>query len=428
MLQETLLGDIRVLDLADDVGAYTSQLLAELGADVIKVEPPGGDPSRGMGPFVHDIPGPERSLHFFALNRSKRGITLNLDTADGRALLKRLVEGADVLVESFPPGHMAKMGLGYDVLKEINQGLIFCSVSGFGQSGPFRDFKAPDIVVVAMGGLMYLGGFPDAAPYRTYGYQSHYMGSLHGAAGISIALFERDVSGEGQAIDISRQECTTIAMETAMQFYDLRKEIRKRWGFGGTPVGGLGIRVPGRDVYQCKDGYMLWLLLIDWENVVKWMDSKGMAEDLMNEEWQDFIKSVGDRTAMMSLIGTDAFLERMMRMEHLDQVFKRFLAAHPVAELYEEGQRQHFICAPVSDPAGLVNDPHLNDRDYFVEVDHPELGVTMKYAGPPYRLSETPWQVKGRPPLVGEHNLDVYHKELGLSRQELELLTSRGII
>ena len=153
MKQETVLGDIRVLDLTDDSGAYTGQLLAELGADVIKVEPPSGDPSRGIGPFVDDLPSPERSLHFFASNRSKRSITLNLDTIDGREILKRLAKSADVLVESFYPGHMAEIGLGYEVLKEISPGLIMTSIAGFGQTGPYKDFNAPDIVGVAMGGL-----------------------------------------------------------------------------------------------------------------------------------------------------------------------------------------------------------------------------------------------------------------------------------
>ena len=164
--QDTLLGDIRVLDLAGPPGVYCAKLLADLGADVIKIERPGGDPLRNIGPFFHDEPDPEKSLYWFQFNTSKRSITLNLDSADGREILEKLVAKADVIVETFPPGHLEQMGLGYGTLRELNPRLILTSITPFGQTGPYQDFKGSDIIAQAMGGLMNLAGFPEDPPLR----------------------------------------------------------------------------------------------------------------------------------------------------------------------------------------------------------------------------------------------------------------------
>lgn len=174
---ETLLGDIRVLDLTDQKGVYCTKLLADLGADTIKIEKPGGDPMRRVGPFFHDESDPEKSLYWFHFNTSKRGITLNLETADGREILKRLAGSADVVVETFPPGHLAEIGLGYSVLRQLNPRLVLTSITPFGLTGPHRDFKGSDLIAQAMGGLMYLAGFPEDPPHK-----------LHGSPGLSLRL------------------------------------------------------------------------------------------------------------------------------------------------------------------------------------------------------------------------------------------------
>jgi benzylsuccinate CoA-transferase BbsE subunit len=186
------LSDIRVLDLSGEPGWYCGKLLAELGADVIKVEPPGGDPGRRIGPFYHDEVDPQKSLYFFAHNTSKRSVTLNVATADGLALFRRLVATADVVIESFPPGFLESLGVGYQALAQARPGIIVASITGFGQSGPHSHYKAPDIVAVAMSGMMYLAGFPEEAPIRPYGNQSYYCASVQAATGILTALLHRD--------------------------------------------------------------------------------------------------------------------------------------------------------------------------------------------------------------------------------------------
>ena len=247
--QETLLGDIRVLDLTGEAGVYCTKLLADLGADVLRIEPPGGHPMRNLGPFVNNEPDPDKSLYWFHFNTSKRGITLNPENADGRKIFKRLVESAHVLVETFPPGYMEKIGLGYDVLKEVNPRLIYTAITPFGQTGPYRNFLASDMVAQAMGGLMFLAGFPEDPPYQLGCSQAYHSASVHAAVGTMIALYAADDIGQGQFVDVSLQESVLMSMETAMQHYDIRKEIRQR-------VGREEPTVPGIGLYPCKDGYV----------------------------------------------------------------------------------------------------------------------------------------------------------------------------
>jgi len=235
------LSDIRVLDLAGEPGWYCGKLLAELGADVIKVEPPGGDPGRRIGPFYHDEVDPQKSLYFFAHNTSKRSVTLNIATADGLALFRRLAATADVVIETFPPGFLESLGVGYQALAQARPGIIVASITGFGQSGPHSHYKAPDIVAVAMSGMMFLAGFPDEAPNRPYGNQSHYCASIQAATGILTALLHRDRTGEGQQVEVSMQEALSMNQETAMQTWDIRGELRLG---PSAPAPAAGLEIP----------------------------------------------------------------------------------------------------------------------------------------------------------------------------------------
>ncbi len=231
-MEQGPLSDLHVLELPGAVGAYCGKLLADLGADVIKVEPPGGDPSRHIPPFFHDDPHPEKSLYFFAFNTSKRSITLDLTRADGRALFRRLARQADVVIDAFPPGHMDSLGIGYQSLRQENPGLVYCSITGFGLWGPHAHYKASDLIAVAMSGMMYLAGFPEDPPNRPYGDQSHYCASVQAAAGILMAILYRDRTGQGQLVEVSMQEALAMNQETAIQYWDLRQELRQRQGEG----------------------------------------------------------------------------------------------------------------------------------------------------------------------------------------------------
>ena len=400
------LEDVRVIDLADEKGLYCAKLLADLGADVIKIEPPGGHPTRNRGPFFHDKPHPEKSLYFFNLNTNKRSITLNVESPDGRDLFKRLVATADVVVETFPPGYLDSLGLGYEALQQVKPDLILTSITPFGQTGPYKDYKASDIVGTAMGGQMYLAGFLDRPPDRPGASQAYHQASLHAAVGTMFALYHRDLTGQGQQVDVSMQECVTLSMETAMQFFDLRGEIRRRVG----ERTGDRHRYTVTGLYPCKDGYMVWMVGIrGWDALVGWLAEEGVAEDLTDEKYQDPN-------------------ERLRALDHIDAIFGRFVRDRSRQELYHEGQRRGIICVPVNSVADLLQDDQLLSRGYFVDVEHPELRAVLRYPGPPYRLSETPWRMGRRPPLIGEHNLEVYEKDLGISRQELARLKEMGVI
>jgi len=432
--KDTALGDLRVLDLADEKGLYCTKLLADLGADVIKIERPGGDPTRNIGPFYHDEPHPEKSLYFFNLNTNKRSITLNLDTMNGKDILKRLVKTADVMVETFPPGYLDEKGLSYSALKAINPALILTSITPFGQTGPYKDYKASDIVGVAMGGVMYLAGFAQDPPNRPGASQAYHMASLQGAVGTLIALYHRELTGEGQQVDVSMQECVAIAMETAMQYYDMRREIPKR--YGGLIVTSMPYQMSMLGVYECKDGHIISMVAASRggpTTVVNWMAEEGMVGDLKEEKWQRLLDLVADRQALIESLkplraNPLALIEFMQQFAHVDDVFRAFVMSHTCQELYEEGQKRRLIIVPVNSAADLLSNAQLISRGYFVDVGHPELDTTLKYPGVPYRLAKTPARIARRAPLVGEHNLEIYQKELGFSREQLALLKAEGTI
>ena len=425
--QETLLGDIRVLDLADQKGVYCTKHLADLGADVIRIEPPGGDPMRAIGPFYHDEPDPEKSLYWFHFNTSKRGITLNLDNADGREIFKRLVKTADVVVETFPPGHMDEIGLGYSVLKELNPGLILTSITPFGQTGPYRHFKASDMVAQALGGLMYLAGFPEDPPCKLHGSQAYHSASVQAAVATIIALYARELTGKGQQVDVSMQESVLMSLETAMQHYDLRKEIRKRVS-REAPV------VPGIGLYPCQDGH-IWSYVVagagaGWDVIIDWLEGEGMAGDLRDPKWSEVFELMGNIRALVAMVADPpALIARLEQFAHINEIVIAFLMKHTKKEIYDGAAPRRIMMIPAHTPQDIVESPQLEALGYFVEVEHPELGATLKYPGAPcYHIAEAPWRISRRAPLIGEHNAEIYEKELGFSREKLAILKQEGAI
>jgi len=425
--QETLLGDIRVLDLADEKGVYCTKLLADLGADVIKIEKPGGDPMRHIGPFFHDEPDPEKSLYWFQFNTSKRSITLNIETADGRELFKRLASTADVVVETFPPGYLDEIGLGYSVLRELNPGLILTSITPFGQTGPYRDFAGSDLVAQAMGGLMYLAGFPEDPPHKLHGSQAYHSASVQAAVGTMMALYTRELTGRGQQVDVSLQESVLMALETAMQHYDLRKEIRRRTS-REQPV------VPGIGLYPCKDGH-IWSYVVagagaGWEVILDWMESEGMVGDLKDPKWAEVFELMGNFRALVALANDPpALMARLEQFAHINEIVEAFLMKHTKREIFEAAAPRRIMMVPVQSPKDILENPQLQALGYFVDVEHPELGTTIKYPGAPYyHISDAPWRISRRAPLIGEHNSDIYEKELGLSKEQLAVLKQEGAI
>jgi crotonobetainyl-CoA:carnitine CoA-transferase CaiB-like acyl-CoA transferase len=430
-MPDAALSDIRVLDLAGEIGVYAAKLLADLGADVIRIEPPDGDPARLVGPFYHDEPSPERSLYFFNLNTNKRGITLDVMSDEGRELFKRLVATADVVVETFHPGVLDAAGVGYEALAKVKPEIIVTSVTGFGQDGPHAGYRWSDIVGVAMGGMMTLAGDKADPPNMPYGYQGYIGAGIQAAAGTMMALTHRDNTGEGQHVDVSMQEALSINQETAMQTYDMTKQIRTRTGARGA----LPIDIPGIGVYPTSDGNVFAYLGTPggapWPVMLQWMTEEGKAADLNESPYVEMIGQLNLRflTGLAALAADPPKLQEALRtLAHIYEVFAAFCKTMTKWTLYEEGQKRRLMFGIVSTPEDLVRNPQLQARKWLQDVGHDELDETLRYAGPPYRLSETPWAIRRRAPLPGEHNSEVYCGELGLGEQDLATLRERGVI
>lgn len=424
---ETLLGDVRVLDLSDEKGVYCAKLFADHGADVLRIEPPSGHPMRNLGPFVDDEPHSEKSLYWWHFNTSKRGITLDLENTDGHNLFKKLVKTADIVLETYPPGYLGSLGLGYQALNKLNPEIIVTSITPFGQTGPYKDFAGSDMVAQAMGGLIYLAGFTKRTPYRLAASQAYHSASVQASVGTLVALYTRDFTGVGQTVEVSIQESVMPAMEVAMQFFDLRKEIRTRQGREKATVPGIGL-------YRCKDGYVSSGVFAGagggWDQVIDWMDGVGMAGDLKDPKWDEVLEIMLDINELTKLVNDQkAFRAMLDKFAIIDDLYKTFLESKNKQQIFDEAAERRLMIVPVQTVEDLVNSPQLNALDFFQEVEHPELGMTVKYPGAPcYEISDSPWRISRRAPLLGEHNREIYEKELGLSKEQLVQLKRFGAI
>ena len=393
------LDDLRVLDLAGPMGLYFTKQLADLGADVIKIEPPGGDPTREIGPFYHNEIDPEKSLYWFHFNTNKKSITLDIETDEGKEIFKKLVKTTDIVVETFPPGYLKKIGLGYPALKKINPKLIMTSITPFGQTGPYKDFKASDLIGLAAGGFLFICGWEDEPPSRVGGSQAYNVASIHACTATLMALYNRDITGKGQHIDVSMQQCVAHSLQWVPQMYDLQKRIMVRSGRLGVPL------------QECKDGWTNFIALFDWDLLVDWLKSGGGAADLDDDKFKDMDYQI-----------------RPEVRQHITEVTDAFTKSHDKRWVCEEGQKRGIIAIPCNNAKDVVEIPQLVLRNFFVEVEHPELGKTFKYPGAPYRFAETPWKIKRRAPLIGEYNNEIYKKELGFTAAQIASLKKRKVI
>ena len=417
------LAGIRVVEVTTEMGQYCGRLLADLGADVIKVEPPGGDASRGVGPFFHDQIGRETSLTYWYFNANKRSVTCDLDQHDGQHLFRELVKSADVVLDGHPVGHLDARGVGDAALRAIKPDLVYVAVTGFGLSGPHAPWKAPDIVGLAMSGIMTLAGHPDDPPNILSGNQGYITASLAAAQGTVLALFHRQRTGEGQLVEVSMQEALSIAQETAMPTWDFQKTSRERQG--------EILRLPGIGTYQTADGYIYSSVGIPgfgapWTTLLDWMLEEGKAEDLVDPKYARALTGLNMRQLTAALTDPASLSALQPIMDRAQEVVATFYRGKRSVACYEQGQRRRLLIGIVSSPEDLVRSPQLNARDWFTTLDHD--GTPVKYPGPPYRLSATPVTCQRRAPHIGEHNVAVWVDEVGVPAEDLPVYASEGAL
>jgi len=378
-------------------GPYATFLLAKGGADVIKVEPPHGEPLRRRA-----LPEKHATLPFAMLNQNKRAVSLNLKHARGRELLFEMVRRADVLLENFSPGTMDDLGAGWSVLHEINPRLVYATGTGFGISGPDRDNLAMDLTIQAASGIMSVTGAPDGPPMKAGPTLVDFMGGIHLYAGILTALYERDRTGEGRLVEVAMQETVYPSLAASFEYYHRTGQPPPRTGNRQA-----GLSTAPYNVYACADGHVAIHIVTEghWRNLLKTMGREELANDPR-------FKTNADRIA---------------HMDETDAVVTEWTRALPKMEVFARAKANRVPCAPVRTAPEIMHDPHMHERGMLEDVEHPELG--------PITVPTTPLRLHGsaKPPMasspkIGQHNDEIYGGWLGLSAAEIAVLREEGVI
>jgi crotonobetainyl-CoA:carnitine CoA-transferase CaiB-like acyl-CoA transferase len=388
---------LKVLDLSEDIaGSFCARLLADYGADVLKIEHPSGSSMRRIGPYYHDDPHPEKSLFFLILNLNKKGITLNLDTESGRAILRRLVPHVDLVVESYRPGHLESLGIGYEALSAINPRLVMTSITPFGQTGPYRDYLGEEIVSYAMGMVMGISGVQERAPLKHGGFQAQYQGGLFGAGATAMALFAQDRQGIGQHVDVSVTECVASTMMATQTIYPF--------------LGGVQIRRQDGTMWEnpmpCKDG---WIIVqagggATWEDIAEFFQTP----ELLEPRFADRAQRVRNGPAMDAVV-----LEAIKDREKW--------------ELFPKAAEKRMLFGLVQTPTELAECPQLDSREFYRETEHPIIG-RIKVPAQLFKMSATPYQLRMSAPTLGQHNEEIYLDGLGIDRPMLSVMRQLDVI
>jgi benzylsuccinate CoA-transferase BbsE subunit len=417
---KSALSNVRVLDLTEGGCMLGGRMFGDMGADVIKIEPPKGSLSR-IAPYYKNIAEPEKSLFWFAYNSNKRGITLDLTKPQGQELFKKLAKAADIILESCGIGYMNKHMLGYSDICKIKPDIIYTSITPFGQSGPKSNYHANELSIWASGGFLNACGDPDRAPVWIGFPQAMFFGGAEGAVGSMTALWHRLNTGEGQFVDVSIQESTISSNMNSLQMWDVNKVEFRRVGAVSFVA---ATRVKQPIYFKCKDGYVMILALggndpyaTSSEHLVQWIKDEGMCPEWLAKVnwWTDY----------------NAAVLKQDLADKVGQAIEAFTMTKTKDELYEIGafgKYKQILIAPVSSTKDISEDVQLKGRKFWVDLEHPELGAHLPYCGPSVRMSETPIESKWRAPLIGEHNKEIYIKELGLKETELKIMRDQGII
>ena len=404
-MSEMALSDVRILDLTRHVaGPFCTKMLADYGADVIKVERPnGGDVTRRMGPFPDDVPHPEKSGLFLHLNTNKRGVTLNLKSATGKRMLMELVKQVDVVVENFAPRVLPSLGLAYEDLEQVNPQAILVSISNFGQTGPYRDYKASEIVLHGMGGNLRSLGLPEREPVKYGSHVALRQSGLIGAAATMAALFTREARGEGEHVDVAIVETQAGSQDRrAPQLITAQfvNQVFPRRAPGATMASGT---------FPCKDGYV---------NVTGGGNRFPRALEMIGRP--ELIEDPRFATP-------EARLNPENSEDFNREVLMPWLMQHTMQEVWSTAQKAHVLSGPIYTSETLMADNHFRDRGMWVDIDHPVAG-RYTYPGRPIIMGESPWQLRRAAPQLGEHNEEVFGEALGYESQDLARLRGVGVI
>ena len=413
-----MLSPYRVLDLTDEGALICGQVLGDFGADVILVEPPGGVSARKIGPFRGDEKNVDQSLNFWALNRNKRSITIDLESSTGRENLLQLVNTADILIESFSPGYMDRLGLGYRALAEINRRLIVISITPFGQKGPKARWAATDLTVTAASGALLITGDEDRPPVHTSVPQSYLHAGIEAAAGALIALSARERDGFGQHIDVSAQTAMMMTTQFNVLATGWHDRPAERMG-GGLKVG----KIRTRFVYPCKDGHVSITFSFGpvlggpTRRLFEWIHERGFCDEATRDK--DWVRYGG-----LLVSGKEPLEEYNRCMDCIED----FTLSQTKTELFDEALRRRILLVPVSNTADMVHARQLEAREYWTSIEHPELGKEVVYPGPFAKLSETPLRYRRRPPLLGEHTSEIAGERRAEPAGPVSNATSKGAL
>ena len=373
---------LRVVELGTPLTAFCGKLLADMGVDVLLVEAPGGSLQRREGPFYGEVADRERSLPFWHYNTNKRGVTLDLEQPDGPALLRRLLAEAEVLLEGEPVGSLAARGLDFETLHVAFPRLIVVSLSGFGQTGPRSEWLATELIAQALGGMAYTTGKETTPPLKTWGDQAAQLAGTYGAIGALLALAQRVTTGEGQQVDVSMQEAVASALEIVLPWslFEPHTVHRRQ----GSLHWSRGFRL-----FPSSDGHILFTLNQNWETLVDWLEADSMAEDLRDPRYAEPVY-------------------RREQLDHIIAVLEHWSRTKTVDELMRQGQLLRFTWGQVNTPEQLLANEQLQERGFFVALEHPREGRTFTYGGAPARFSASPWRLRRPAPRMGEHNEEVF--------------------
>jgi len=392
------LDGLRVLDLATGSFGYAGKLLAGLGAEVLKVEPPEGDPLRRQPPFAGDDPDPELAARHLHLSAGKRGVVLDLERDEGRALLRRLVRESDVLIESFEPGYLVARGLAYDDLIEQRPDLVMASVTYYGQDGPYAGYAGAEIVATALGGYLKLTGDPDREPVKPYDELVLHQAALHAAAAVMIGITHRDATGEGDHFDVAAVDAALFLLGGLAQGYQFDGHVPVR---AGARLLFNNPRYPYPSTLRpCRDGHVH-------------AHSNNRHIDLLAVLMEDPRIDALMETPMANADGIDALMDEWLARYDRDEVVRR-------------AQQLRLPFTAVREPLEVLRDAHLEERGFFAAVDHPRAGRVMQ-PGAPVRLEGTPWR-SGPAPLLGEHGDEVLTELLGMAPDEIAELHASGVL